>query len=128
MDRSQYENYSLIGDEEGYPNAIMRFEMCLNDASANLMPQTCFNAFRNHRGEPIFFTIDAVSKAALTPEEMSYVSGLESRWESFRRASESFGNTKWAVKKGLVVGGTMSAGMIGISAGIIRIRGGQGRL
>ena len=89
VDRSQYENYSLIGDEKGDPNAIIRFEMCLNDASANPIPQSCFNAFRNHRGEPIFFTIDAVSKAALTPEELSYVSGLESRWESFRQAYAS---------------------------------------
>ena len=90
VDRSQYENYSLIGDEdeEGDPNAIMRFEMCLNDVSGHAMPQTCFNAFRNHLGEPIFFTIDAVSKAALTPEELSYVSGLERSWKSFRRASK----------------------------------------
>ena len=116
MDRSQYENYSLIGDEEGYPNAIMRFEMCLNDASANPMPQTCFNAFRNDRGEPIFFTIDAVSKAALTPEEMSYVSGLESRWESFRRDSKE--QLKESLE-GLVIGGIFGGGIGAIGGGAL---------
>ena len=119
MDRSQYENYSLIGDEdeEGDPNAIMRFEMCLNDVSGHAMPQTCFNAFRNHLGEPIFFTIDAVSKAALTPEEMSYVSGLESRWESFRRDSEK--HSKY--EKMLVIGGSAVAHVAGVhsSAGAV---------
>ena len=115
VDRSQYVNYSLIGDEErdagdeeGDPNAIMRFEMCLNDASANPMPQTCFNAFHNHLGEPIFFTIDAVSKAALTPEEMSYVSGLERSWESFRRDSKEQSRDKETI----VIGASVVAAAI----------------
>ena len=114
MDRSQYENYSLIGDEKGDPNAIMRFEMCLNDASANPMPQTCVNAFRNDHGEPIFFTIDPVSKAALTPEELSYVSGLERSWESFRRASKRLSEEK----KMLVIGAAVGTTTTGLSTWI----------
>ena len=114
VDRSQYENYSLIGDEKGDPNAIMRFEMCLNDASANPMPQTCVNAFRNDHGEPIFFTIDAVSKAALTPEELSYVSGLERSWESFRRASKRLSEEK----KMLVIGAAVGTTTTGLSTWI----------
>ena len=113
VDRSQYENYSIIGDEKGDPNGIMRFEMCLRNASGRLIPQTCLNAFRNHRGEPIFFTIDAVSKAALTPEELGYVSGVERSWKSFRRDSKQYSRNK---EKVLVIGGGLAAMATGASA------------